>query len=410
MSAGHALRLTSIPRRGWARSTATGTRPGCSTRNPDGAVILATLLEGPAADALDLASRSLVELVLGRTGRGSCPRGPSRRSGAGGSTRHEDAWPGPHAARSASLTHSCGSTSCSRNGAWRPPGGPSSRARGTRWWRYSHLARRLPAMPRNARRSPEHRWTTVVASRKARRRGEAIRLLRSLRRHSVWGPRAIADLDAQSARPLRRPRTRQGGAWRRVLQYRARRGSAVPPGRDRRTRRPVRHEALRRHAREAGRSSLLSRADRQTRRPGGPGRPEGVHAPRQGALGQTPLAQQDRASTSACSTASPTREEMLRAETDPEMKELAKDELDELEAHVPSLEDELKVMMLPERPERRQERHRRDPRGRRRRRGRAVRGRSLPHVHALRRVAALEGRGDRLERERESAASRTSPS
>jgi len=42
--------------------------------------------------------------------------------------------------------------------------------------------------------------------------------------------------------------------------------------------------------------------------------------------------------------------EMLKAETDPEMKQLEKDELDELEALVEPLEDELKVMMLPADP------------------------------------------------------------
>jgi peptide chain release factor 1 len=42
--------------------------------------------------------------------------------------------------------------------------------------------------------------------------------------------------------------------------------------------------------------------------------------------------------------------EMLKTETDAEMKELAKDELDELEAQLGPLEDELKVMMLPADP------------------------------------------------------------
>lgn len=42
--------------------------------------------------------------------------------------------------------------------------------------------------------------------------------------------------------------------------------------------------------------------------------------------------------------------EMLRSETDAEMKELAKAELDELEERVKPLEDELKVMMLPADP------------------------------------------------------------
>lgn len=43
-------------------------------------------------------------------------------------------------------------------------------------------------------------------------------------------------------------------------------------------------------------------------------------------------------------------QEMLRAETDPEMKDLAKEELHELEARVPALEDEIKIMMVPNDP------------------------------------------------------------
>ncbi|MBN2847845.1 MAG: peptide chain release factor 1 [Coriobacteriia bacterium] len=42
--------------------------------------------------------------------------------------------------------------------------------------------------------------------------------------------------------------------------------------------------------------------------------------------------------------------EMLKTETDPEMKDLAKEELDELEGQVEGLEEELKVMMLPADP------------------------------------------------------------
>jgi len=42
--------------------------------------------------------------------------------------------------------------------------------------------------------------------------------------------------------------------------------------------------------------------------------------------------------------------DMLRTESDPEIKELAKQELDDLEAHVSPLEEQLKVMMLPADP------------------------------------------------------------
>lgn len=43
-------------------------------------------------------------------------------------------------------------------------------------------------------------------------------------------------------------------------------------------------------------------------------------------------------------------EELLRSEKDPDMRDLAKEELSELEVRVPDLEDELKVMMLPTDP------------------------------------------------------------
>ncbi|MCT4643398.1 MAG: PCRF domain-containing protein, partial [Carboxylicivirga sp.] len=39
--------------------------------------------------------------------------------------------------------------------------------------------------------------------------------------------------------------------------------------------------------------------------------------------------------------------EMLKEETDPEMKEMAKMELDELEAKLPVMEEEIKVLLIP---------------------------------------------------------------
>lgn len=43
--------------------------------------------------------------------------------------------------------------------------------------------------------------------------------------------------------------------------------------------------------------------------------------------------------------------EMMRSETDPEMKEMAKEEYDMLSAQVPALEEELKLMLIPKDPE-----------------------------------------------------------
>ena len=60
------------------------------------------------------------------------------------------------------------------------------------------------------------------------------------------------------------------------------------------------------------------------------------------------------------------------------------------------------------RPGRRQERDRRDPRGHGRRGGGAVRGRPLPHAHALRRAAGLQGRGHSRRARPRPAASRRS--
>ncbi len=42
--------------------------------------------------------------------------------------------------------------------------------------------------------------------------------------------------------------------------------------------------------------------------------------------------------------------ELIKAESDPEMRELAKEELDELEPQLPTVEDELKMLMIPKDP------------------------------------------------------------
>jgi peptide chain release factor 1 len=64
------------------------------------------------------------------------------------------------------------------------------------------------------------------------------------------------------------------------------------------------------------------------------------------------------------------------------MRELAEEELTRSSARA-TRSAELKVLLVPEGSERRQERHPRDPRRHRRRRSRALRVGSLPHVYAF---------------------------
>lgn len=64
---------------------------------------------------------------------------------------------------------------------------------------------------------------------------------------------------------------------------------------------------------------------------------------------QTPLAEKSREYLSAATQLDEARE-VMRSESDPEMREFAADEVRELEAKLPELEDELKVMMLPSDP------------------------------------------------------------
>ena len=61
---------------------------------------------------------------------------------------------------------------------------------------------------------------------------------------------------------------------------------------------------------------------------------------------QEPLAEKALESLTAASQLEEAKE-VLRSESDPEMKEFAADEIKELEANVPALEEELKVMLLP---------------------------------------------------------------
>jgi len=61
---------------------------------------------------------------------------------------------------------------------------------------------------------------------------------------------------------------------------------------------------------------------------------------------RTPLADKAREYVTAVDELEASKE-MLRAETDPELKEMASEDIKSLEARIPELEDELKVMMLP---------------------------------------------------------------
>jgi peptide chain release factor 1 len=61
---------------------------------------------------------------------------------------------------------------------------------------------------------------------------------------------------------------------------------------------------------------------------------------------RTPLAEKAREYVTAVDELEQSKE-MQRAETDPELKEMAADEIKSIEARIPALEEELKVMMLP---------------------------------------------------------------
>ena len=74
---------------------------------------------------------------------------------------------------------------------------------------------------------------------------------------------------------------------------------------------------------------------------------------------------------------------------DPDMRELAQEELKTLEPTRDALLAEIKVLLVPKDPERREERRPRNPRRHRRRRSGAVRVGPVPHVLALRGAAGL---------------------
>ena len=91
-------------------------------------------------------------------------------------------------------------------------------------------------------------------------------------------------------------------------------------------------------------------------------------------------------------------------------REQMRAEVDELEARIAELEDELRVLLLPARPQRRPQRDRRDPRCRGRRGGQPLRPRPLRDVPRLRAAHGLEVRGPVERRRRTSAATARSRS
>ena len=100
-----------------------------------------------------------------------------------------------------------------------------------------------------------------------------------------------------------------------------------------------------------------------------------------------------------------TTEELLK---DPDMRELAQEELRQLEAAARRAARRHQGPARAQGPQRRQERRAGNPGGHRRRRSRALRVGSVPHVFALRRAAGLEARGAQPERDAAAAAPRKS--
>ena len=74
---------------------------------------------------------------------------------------------------------------------------------------------------------------------------------------------------------------------------------------------------------------------------------------------------------------------------DPDLRQMAADEVSRLAPVLERIEDRAEGPAVAQGSARRKERRARNPRRHRRRRSHAVRGRNLPHVHALRRIAAL---------------------
>lgn len=72
--------------------------------------------------------------------------------------------------------------------------------------------------------------------------------------------------------------------------------------------------------------------------------------------------------------------EILDSENDPEMREMAREELDNSQSQIPSIEEEIKLLLVPARHARRPQRHTRNTWRNRRRRSGLVCRRLIPHV------------------------------
>ena len=81
----------------------------------------------------------------------------------------------------------------------------------------------------------------------------------------------------------------------------------------------------------------------------------------------------------------------MLAETDPDIRAMAQEELTQLEERLPKIEEDLKLKLLPKDPNDEKNVILEIRAGTGRRRGLAVRRGGLPHVLALCRAAALEG-------------------
>lgn len=83
---------------------------------------------------------------------------------------------------------------------------------------------------------------------------------------------------------------------------------------------------------------------------------------------------------------------------DPEMREMAQDELREAKEKSEQLEQQLQVLLLPKDPDDERNAFPRSPSRNRRRRSSAVRRRSVPYVQPLRRSPPLAGRNHERQR------------
>ena len=88
--------------------------------------------------------------------------------------------------------------------------------------------------------------------------------------------------------------------------------------------------------------------------------------------------------------------DILANDKDEEMREMARGEIAELEPKIETLEEEIKLLLIPKDPQDAKKRDRRDPRRHGRRRSRHLRRRPDAHVHQIHRIQRLEVRNHLL--------------